>query len=246
MDLVYLPIIILTVLVLGYIAYQDMRAREINIVYLIVLALISIIYLGSFVFKLDFGLWKNYLIQIAIVLVFVLIFFILGKITKFAYIGEGDLYTVLALSFTNIYSSLFVIFVFLIALLFMLGIPIFLFIYNLIRGNYPRYNVFQSIGLMLLGTPKKISDLDEFDTPLEEITYKDNKIIKHPKFSPNFNPINELRKIKELSREHEIKYIWVSPLLPFVLLILLSYIFIILTLFIVKSPVILSYLSLLF
>jgi len=243
MSLVYLPIIILTILVLGYISYQDIKFREINIVHLMWLAIFSIIYLGIFVFKLDWNLWKDYLIQLGIVFAFIFIIYLFGRLTKLAYIGEGDLYTILALAFTSIYSSLFIIFVFLFALLFMLGTPILLFFYNLLKGNYPNYSLSKSIVLMFLGIPKRISNLNEFNTPLEKISYKDNKVVRATQLSPNFDPLSEINKLKAFSKAHNIKYIWVSPLLPFILLILLSYLFVVIILFIIKFPIIFQYFS---
>jgi len=246
MSLVYLPIILLTILVLSYISYQDIKFREINIVYLIGLAILSILYLGIFVFKLDWMLWKEYFIQIGIVFGFILIIYLFGRLTKLAYIGEGDLYTIIALAFTSMYSPLFIIFVFFFALLFMLGVPILLFFYNISRRNFPTYPFFKSVLLMFLGTPKKISNLNEFNTPLERISYKNKKIVRETQFSPNFDPLSEINKLKNFSKEYSIKYIWVSPLLPFVLLILLSYIFSILILFIFKFPIILQFFSIFF
>jgi hypothetical protein len=246
MNLIYLPIIILTILTLVYVSYQDIKYREINIVYLIILAILSILYFSIFIFKFDWNLWKDYLIQTGIVFVFILIIYGLGRLTKLAYIGEGDLYTILALGFTNIYSSLFVIFVFLFALLFMLGTPILLFFYNKFKGNYPDYSLFTSIFLMFLGTPKRISNLNEFNTPLEKISYKNNRIIKVAQFSPNFDPLSEINRLKVFSQKHNIKYVWVSPLLPFVLLILFSYIFVVVILFIIKFPSVFQLFSIFF
>ncbi len=243
MSLVYLPIIILTILLLGYVSYQDIKSREINITYLILLAILSLFYLGIFVFQFNFGLWKSYFIQIAIVFGFVLIIYLIGRLTKLAYLGEGDLYTIVALAFTSMYSYLFVIVVFLFALLFMLGIPILLFFYNKFRGYYPSYPLFKSICLMFLGTPKKISSLNEFNTPLEKISYRNGRIVRETKFIPNFNPLLEINRLKKFSKQHHIKYVWVSPLLPFILLILLSYIFTVIILFVFRFPFIFQYFS---
>jgi len=241
MILIYLPIVILTILLLVYISYQDIKSREINISYLILLAVLSIIYLGIFIFKFDFILWKNYFIQIAVVFVFMLVIYLIGRLTKFAYLGEGDIYTIIALAFTSIFSYLFVIFVFLFALLFMLGIPILLFFYNKFKGNYPSYSLFTSIALMFFGIPKKISTLNSFNTPLEKICYKNGKIIRVAKFAPNFDPVLEITKLKLFSKKHNLKYVWVSPLLPFVLLILVAYIFMIVILFFLNIPFVFNY-----
>lgn len=243
MDIIYLPVIIVTLFVLGYVSYQDMKAREINITNLLFIVLFSIVYLGLFVFKTNLILWKYYAYQIIIVFVFVLIFYLLGRLTKFAYIGEGDLYTIFALSFTNVFSSLFVIFVFLIALLFLLGVPIILFIYNFFKGNYPKYPVFKSIILMFLGFPKKINRLTKFYTPLEEITVKNGTVHKNITFIPNFDPSKDITLLQKKVVGHNIQTVWVSPLVPFILLIFFSYIFIIISVFIFKLPIIMKYIS---
>jgi len=242
-DLIYLPVIVVTLLVLGYISYQDIKSREINIVYLFYIVLFSIIYLGLFVFKTDLVLWKYYVYQIVIVFIFVLVFYLLGKITKFAYIGEGDLYTIFAISFTNIFSSLFVIFVFLIALFFMLGVPIILFIYNFFSGNYPKYPVFKAILLMFIGFPKKITRLNQFYTPLEEINFKNGVMHKEITLIPNFEPHKDIYLLQQTAMHHNIKCVWVSPLIPFILLILFAYVFLIIFVFIIKLPFIMQYIS---
>jgi len=207
------------------------------------MVLFSVIYLGLFVFRSNLVLWKFYAYQIIIVFVFVLIFYVLGRLTKLAYIGEGDLYTIFAISFTNIFSSMFVIFVFLIALFFMLGIPIIIFFYNLFSGNYPKYPFFKSIILMFFGYPKRIEKLSNFNTPLENIFFKNKKIQREIRFIPNFEPKKEISLLKALSREHKIKYVWVSPLVPFILLIFFSYIFVVILVFILKYPLIMHYIT---
>ena len=231
MTITYLPIIIFTLIILLYIAYQDIKYREINIISLIVLAIVSVTYLGLFIFKKDFSLWQAYFVQIGITFVFVLIFYILGKISSFTYIGEGDLYTILALSFTNIYNALFSMFILFFSLILTLLIPIFIFIYNVYFKNYPKYSFFRSTYLMFLGYPLKVNRITSFYTPLENFVLKEDKVISKITYRPNIDPESEIISIKKFAKKYNILRVWVSPLIPFVIMILLGYIFVILLYF---------------
>ncbi|NCP72014.1 hypothetical protein GW835_01310 [archaeon] len=228
MDYIYLPIIIFSIIILLYVTYQDIKYREINIMSLFFLAIFSILYLGIFVFKTDFILWKGYLIQLAVSFIFLLIFYVLGKISYFTYIGEGDLYTIFAISFTNIFDIYFPMFIFFFALVLTLLIPVFLFLYNLFSRNFPKYNFFKSLYLMFLGVPLSLKKVNNFYTPLEKLYVENNKLISKIVFMPNIEPENEIKKIKVIAKNHNISKVWFSPLIPFIILILVSYIFLIL------------------
>lgn len=204
--------------------FQDIKYREINIISLIVLSVVSALYLGFFIFKGNGALWIKYITQIVITFVFLLIFFILGKISKFVYIGEGDLYTIMALSFTNTFGVLYTLGIFLLALLITLLIPITFFIYNLIVGNRPSYRLASSLSLMFLGYPILIKKITDFYTPLEIFKLKGNKLIRKPKFTPNIEPHKELVSLKKIAKLKNIKEIWVSPLVPFIISIVLGYV----------------------
>jgi hypothetical protein len=227
MDLIYLPIIIFTIIILTYVSFQDIKYREINIMSLVFLSIVSLIYLGFFVFEKEFLLWKNYFIQIGITFLFVLVFYVLGKISYYTYIGEGDLYTILALSFTNIFNLYFPLFIFFFALLLTLFVPFLIFIYNLVFKNYPKYKFFPSIYLMFLGYPLNINKLTKFYSPLEKYYLKNNKLHSSIIYKPNVEPDNEINYLKKISKKNNLKYIWVSPLIPFIILIFISYIFVV-------------------
>ncbi|MDD4049889.1 MAG: A24 family peptidase C-terminal domain-containing protein [Candidatus ainarchaeum sp.] len=228
MDYIYLPIIVFSIVILLYITYQDIKYREINIMSLFFLALFSVIYLALFVFKTDFILWKSYLLQLAVSFIFLLIFYVLGKISYFTYIGEGDLYTIFAISFTNIFDVYFPMFVFFFALILTLLIPICLFFYNLFSRNFPKYSFFKSMYLMFLGVPLALKKINKFYTPLEKFKIENNKLISNIVFMPNIEPEIEIKKIKLIAKTNNISKIWFSPLIPFIILILISYIFLIL------------------
>jgi len=231
MNELYIPIIIFTIIILGYMTYQDFKYREINIISLIALALFSVLYLWLFIFKSDVVLWNRYLLQLVISFVFILIFFILGKFSKFVYIGEGDLYTILAISFTNIFSVLFIMFLFLLSLLVTLLIPLSIFVYNLSMRHKPNYGFFNSLFLMFLGYPLKLKSITNFYTPLERFEEsRNNKYLKVINFRPNTDPAKELSKIKRIANLEKVEKLWVSPLIPFVISILISYIILIIIL----------------
>ena len=230
--LLYLPIIILTILTLFYVSYQDIKFREINTIPLIVLSIVSIIYVGFFIFGNNLSLWKGYFIQLIIVFVFLLIFLILGKISKFAYIGEGDLYTIMAISFTNIFSSLFILSLFLISLFVTLCLPIILFIYNLVIFSFPKHSFFKAVMLMFLGMKKKLTKITDFYTPLEKIRFVNNRVIREVTIKPNIDSHKLIANIKRLSKRKGVTYLWVSPLVPFIIYILIAYLII---LFIIYS-----------
>ncbi len=224
MDYIYLPVIIFTLIILFYVTFQDIKYREINIVSLIALSIVSLIYLALFIFKKDFSLWYGYFIQLGVTFVFLLIFYILGKISDFIYIGEGDLYTIMALSFTNIFNIYFPMFVFFFALLLTLLIPVFIFFYNLLSKNFPRHSFFDSIYLMFLGYPLKINQITKFYTPLERFYLEKDKVKSKIIYKPIIEPEKEILSLTKFSKNNNILKIWVSPLVPFIILILLSYI----------------------
>lgn len=226
---VYLPIIIFTIIVLVIIAIEDIKHREINISYLFILSIVSLIYLSIFVFKLNGYLWLKYLIQIAITFVFVLILYVLGKVTSFLYIGEGDLYTLLALSFTNIYSVVPIFIIFISSLIFSLSIPIFNFIYNLFSLNFPKYGFFKSLSLMFLGVSMDITKINSINyTPLEKFYIKNNKVINEINLKPNIDSKNEINLLLKNKKKYNISKIWVSPLIPFIIPLFIGYLFTIL------------------
>ncbi|MDD3178317.1 MAG: A24 family peptidase C-terminal domain-containing protein [Candidatus ainarchaeum sp.] len=226
MNLLYLPIIIITILILIIISIQDIKKREINIFYLIFLVIFSIIYLWVFIFKNDLNLWYSYFYQLIIIFVFLLIIFILGKLSKFIYIGEGDLYTLFALSFTNIFTEFYILSIIILSLFITLLIPLFLFIYNLSTFNFPKkHGFFKSIILMFLGININIKKLNNFYYSLEKFSFKNNKLKYIISLKPNISPDKEIKQLKAFSKIHNIKTIWVSPLVPFVVSITLAYIF---------------------
>ncbi len=224
-----LPLFVITILLLAYYVYQDMKYREINILPIFVISLFSVIYLLIFVFRDNVLLWTQYFTQIIFTFVFILIIFLFGKITKFAYIGEGDLLIVMLIAFTSSFVFAFSQLVFLLALFLMLLIPMFFLVYNLINKNYPEYNLINNFLLMLLGTKKKINKITDFYTPLELLKYKNDKIVKELQLTPNCSPKEQIEEITMLAKKTNIKEIWVSPLIPFIIALAVSYV--ILTLF---------------
>jgi hypothetical protein len=147
------------------------------------------------------------------------------------YIGEGDLYTILAISFTNIFSVLFIMFLFLLSLLVTLLIPLSIFVYNLSMRHKPNYGFFNSLFLMFLGYPLKLKSITNFYTPLERFEEsRNNKYLKVINFRPNTDPAKELSKIKRIANLEKVEKLWVSPLIPFVISIHISYIILIIIL----------------
>lgn len=232
MNFIYIPLIIFTAMILTYLTYQDIKYRAINILSLIILAFVSVVYLGFFIFKNNSFLWYNYLYQIIVSFLFLLIFFILGKVSSYAYIGEGDLYILMGLSFTNIFDIYFVMFIFLFSLGLTLLVPVGIFIYNLFLKNFPKYSFPNSLYLMFLGYPLKLKKINEFYTPLEKYFLKEGKLESKLTLRPNIEPKKELLSIKSVAKKNNIKMLWVSPLIPFAVFIFLSYILIVFLYFI--------------
>lgn len=227
MNILYLPLVIFTLVILLYITYQDIKYREINIMSLLVLAIVSLIYLGFFIFKSNTSLWWAYFLQIIVTFVFLLIFYGLGKLSYFTYIGEGDLYTIMALSFTNIFNIYFPMFVFFFALLLTLLVPTSIFLFNVFKRNYPKFSFFKALYLMFLGYPLSLNKITKFYTPLEKLTLENNKVVSNIIYAPNIEPEKEILLLKNFAKKNNISKIWVSPLVPFVILILISYILVI-------------------
>lgn len=220
------PLFLITLLFLVYYTYQDLKSREINVVPIFFVILFALLYLFLFVFRLNWYLWQFYFLQLGIHFLFISIIYILGRITVFAYIGEGDLYILTMIAFTSGFAVLFTPFVFLNALFFMLCIPILLLIYNLFKRNYKcsDYNFIKTITLMLLGLPKKVISINGFYTPLEKINIANDVINKQINLIPDCESETSLKNLKKVCKENKIKTIWVSPLIAFILPILLSYI----------------------
>ncbi len=216
------PMIFLTVICLFYLVYDDLRTREINTLPIYVLSGIGLIYNLYFGFLYNF--WKFYVLQLLVVFIFLIIIYLLGKLTVYAYIGEGDLLTLMMISFTTGYAVLFSEFVFLLALSFMLFIPMVFFIYNLIKKNYPDKVLNERIYLMFLGFPVLISKLNPFFTPLEKYIEKDGKITSEIIIKPNCDSEKQIQELKYFSEIYKIKKVWVSPLIPFVWPIFIAYI----------------------
>jgi archaeal preflagellin peptidase FlaK len=224
MNLLLLPLIIACFVFLIYYGYRDLKCREINIFPLILFCIFSIIYLGIFIFKNNMLLWKMYIFQITICFIFVLIIYFIGRLSSFAYIGEGDLYIILMIAFSCGFGVLLPEIIFLISLFLMLLIPIYLFIKNLFSKNIPKYSFFKSIIIMLLGTFKNIDKINDFYTPLETLKIKNNKLIRNINLKPNFDSEKELESIRKIAKLKNIKKIWVSPLVPFIIPIIISYV----------------------
>lgn len=215
------PMFLMTLLCLGYYVYQDLKYREINIVPMIFLSIFAFLYNLYFFIKL--GVWDFYLLQILITCFFIGIIFALGKLTVFAYIGEGDLLTIIFISITSGLGLLYAPFVFLSALVCILFIPLILFFYNLFCKHYTKYSFLDNIFLRLLGYPLPISKITKFHTPLEKISIKNGRIKRTINLRPNPDPKAEIYDLKKINRIYNLKYVWVSPLIPFIVPIFISY-----------------------
>lgn len=218
------PMIFITIVSLIYLVYDDLKTREVNVAFIFLISGVG------FLYNLYFGIVNNflklYLLQLLIVIVFLLIIYIAGKITIYAYIGEGDLWTLLMISCTSGYAVLFSEFVLLLSLAFMFFIPLVFFIYNMSKKNYPDKILKEKFWIMFLGFPKNISKINNFFTPLEEFRIVNGKIESQMIIKPNCDPTVTISKLKEFSEIYKIKKVWVSPLIPFVWPILIAYIFI--------------------
>jgi len=219
--IIFLPMFFLGLICLIYLGYQDLRSREINIVPLLILSAIGFIY---FVF---FGLTKGflymYILQIAITFAFLTIIYVLGKFTIYAYIGEGDLLAIMAISLICGISVLFASFIFLTATVLTLFLPISFLIYNLILGNIPKKPFFESLALMCFGFPKKINKINNFYTPLESYKFRKNKIISITIIKPNCSPEKQIYDLRKFAKEYNIEKVWVSPLIPFIITLTIAY-----------------------
>ncbi len=226
-----LPLFIVCFILVFYYVYQDIKYREINIIPIIVVCLLSVVYLYLFVFRNNCFLWTQYFSQIIITIIFLTIIYVFGKMTSFAYIGEGDLLVVLLISFTSGFLYAFSQLVFLLALFIMLIIPLSFFIYNLIKKQKPEHGFLKNTIMMFLGTKMPLEKITDFYTPLEILKYKNKKLVKEVQLEPNCSPKAQLRYIKSLARKNNISELWASPLIPFIVALFVSYVIVALFLF---------------
>ncbi len=216
-----LPMFFLGLSCLIYLGYQDIKTREINIIPLFVLSAIGFVYFV--VIGIIKGFVFMYLLQLIITFVFVVIIYLLGKLTIYAYIGEGDLLALMAISAVSGVSVLFAPFVFLLAMILMLSLPIALFFFNLLKGNFPKKPIGESMMLMTFGFPKRIDRLKNFYTPLEKFSFVNKKIISKTIIRPDSSPEKQIEELKIFSKKFGIKKVWVSPLIPFVVTMIIAY-----------------------
>jgi hypothetical protein len=221
MSIIFFPMFLIGLICFIYLGYQDLKYREINIVPLLVISAIG------FAYYIFFGLIKGflymYILQIAISFAFLTIIYVLGKFTVYAYIGEGDLIALMTMSFISGISVLFTGLVFLMSTVLTLFFPILFLIYNTIKGNFPKKPLGESLILMSFGFPKAINKLTNFYTPLEEYKLVNNKVISKTTIKPNCSPEQQIYELKKFSKIHRIDKIWVSPLVPFVLILTIAY-----------------------
>jgi len=221
--LITYPMIFLTIVFLFYLAYEDLRTREIDTLLVYILSGVGVAY--NLCLGIAYGFWKPYLLQLVVAIVFFLVIYALGKLTIYAYIGEGDLLALLMISATSGYSLLLSEFVFLLALIFVLFMPLIFLVVNILKGNFPDKVLNEKFWFMLLGVPVKISKLSFFVTPLQKFVLRNGKLKSETVIRPDCNPEKQIQEIKELlPRTSKIKKVWVSPLMPFVLEILIAYI----------------------
>lgn len=224
MNLLFLPMFFLGLICLIYLGYQDLKSREINIVPLLVLSAIGFIYF--IFFGLTNGFLYMYILQIAISYAFLTIIYVLGKFTAYAYIGEGDLLAIMAMSLMCGISVLFAPFVFLMATVLTLVLPISFFFYNLFVGNIPKKPIWESFLLMCFGFPKKLEKISDFYTPLEKYKIRNNKLISETIIKPNCSPEKQLYDLKKFAKVNNIERVWVSPLIPFIITLTIAYVII--------------------
>lgn len=224
MSIIFFPMFFIGLICFIYLGYQDIKSREINIIPLLIISVIGFVY---FIF---FGLTKGflymYILQIAISFAFLTIIFVLGKLTVYAYIGEGDLLALMTMSFVSGISVLFTALVFLMSTVLTLLFPVFFLIYNIVKGNFPNRPLGESLILMCFGFPKKVKKINNFYTPLEDYKFVKNKVISKITLKPNCSPEKQIYDLKKFSRTHNIEKIWVSPLVPFIIVLTLSYVII--------------------
>jgi hypothetical protein len=107
-------------------------------------------------------------------------------------------------------------------------IPIIQFFYNLFLGNRPNYRFHQNLFLMFLGVPMSINKITDKYTPLEHFslvkTRGKSEIHKKIVLIPNTEPAQALKDLKQFARKNKIKQIWMSPLHPFIVSIVVVYI----------------------
>jgi len=216
---------LLGMIVLIYSAVQDVRFRKINILPIILLSLLSVV-VASISYWQDKLHLLAYFQQIILSFILVAVLYILGRITSYLYIGEGDLYVLMMISFSNVVflSFSFVLFVFLLSLLITAVIPFVQLFYNLVSGNWPCYKFPQNIVLMFLGVPMYVSKITDKYTPLERFSIVKGRLIRHINLSPNTEPDREIKNLIEIANKKALKKIWVSPLHPLIVSILIAYI----------------------
>lgn len=224
MSFIFFPMFFLGLICFIILGYQDLKHREINIVPLLIISAIGFVYYVFF--GIINGFLYMYILQIIISFVFLAVIYLLGKITVYAYIGEGDLLVLMSMSFVSGISVIFTGLVFLLSTVLTLLFPILFLIYNTIIGNYPNKPLGESLVLMCFGFPKDIDKLSNFYTPLEEYKFVNNKVISKTTIKPNASPELQIYELKKFSKRHNIDKIWVSPLVPFVLILIISYVII--------------------
>lgn len=217
---------IITTTILLIALKSDLKSREVNdLLWLIggtTLIITIILFNQNIIMKV---------ISFTIILGFITIIHLLGKINKALYIGDADLKALLFISL-SMNNAIETIQVFVLALAISLLLPVKIALKNLIKKEKMPGKGITKIVLFFIAERKKITELNEFESPLEEIKiikikgkYKEKRRIQ---LIPLIEPRKKIMELKKLVKKGKIKNnIVTTPLLPFILFIFIAYVFIV-------------------
>ncbi|AAB99298.1 hypothetical protein MJ_1282.1 [Methanocaldococcus jannaschii DSM 2661] len=161
----------------------------------------KLVYIGVFLFLLSFILFKSYF-----ALSF-LVFYLIGIFLYYLnFMGGGDCKFLMGLSYLK--GMFFTFIIFLNAILFVIPYCIFILLINLKNGNHKRLKL-KNLPLLFIALKKDIDKVKKFETIMGD--------------DENLSLIPNINEEKEEKKTYKGK-VWVTPQLPFLVFICLSYI----------------------
>ena len=219
---------LMSVSMLGYASYKDVKTREIHDIVWIVPAALGVIidayelYVGDitlqdallsvgFMVALSGILWYFRLFGEADLIAFITLAVIQPRVPLFSYVGYPPLFFSLTLIANSAFAGLLTVF-------FTLGVNLF----DAVRGcklfeRYSDVSVLRKIGVMFTGRYMPVGKLrgPPFEYPLE---IKGELILK-----PDLFDDDEANRALRILREKRYDRVWVSATLPYIVVLLVGY-----------------------
>lgn len=217
----------LTLLMLLIATVLDIKKREVGNILWFVFGLIGLA-LIFFETQGAYSLLFNVFMNVFLVVFVVAILFALGRATTLLYIGDADLKGLIVLALLNYNLGwFFSLAVFVGGLVLVLLIPIYLFLRNSFESTkIEKEYADNKFMLYFLGRKVKITKASPlFSTPLELIRVSGKKVYRTLSLVPNIEPEEDFKRLRGLVKQKKIKdEIWVTPLPPFMVFMLIAYI----------------------